>query len=39
MEYHFEHHIFPELPFRGQRKLHLLLWKRAIFMKKEIVLI
>ena len=35
MEYHFEHHIFPELPFRGQRKLHLLLWKRGYFHEKR----
>lgn len=31
MEYHFEHHIFPGIPYHNQKKLHDTLWKKRFF--------
>ena len=31
MEYHFEHHIFPNIPYRSQKLMHDLLWRKGYF--------
>ena len=31
MEYHFEHHVLPTIPFPGLKKLHAELDRRGLF--------
>ena len=31
MEYHFEHHVFPNIPYKNLKKLHDYLWKNNFF--------
>ena len=31
MEYHFEHHIFPNIPYRSQKLMHDMLWRKGYF--------
>ena len=31
MEYHFEHHIFPNIPYRSQKLMHDILWRKGYF--------
>jgi fatty acid desaturase len=31
MEYHFEHHIFPNIPYRSQKLMHDMLWIKGYF--------
>ena len=38
MEYHFEHHVLPTVPFRGLRSLHARLDDSGLFLKERAVL-
>jgi fatty acid desaturase len=38
MEYHFEHHVFPNIPYRGLRRLHQRLDQVGLFASHEEVL-
>jgi fatty acid desaturase len=38
MEYHFEHHVVPTIPYRGLRKLHRQLEETGIFVRHPEVL-
>ena len=31
MEYHFEHHVFPNIPYRSQKLMHDMLWRKGYF--------
>lgn len=38
MEYHFEHHVFPTIPYRGLKRLHQRLAELGLFSRHEEVL-
>jgi fatty acid desaturase len=38
MEYHFEHHVFPTLPYRGLKRLHRRLGELGLFARNREVL-
>ncbi len=38
MEYHFEHHVFPTIPYRGLKRLHRRLDQAGLFARHDEVL-
>jgi fatty acid desaturase len=38
MEYHFEHHVFPTIPYQGLKRLHRRLEELGVFSRQEEVL-